>query len=84
MVNRKVLRGKIINNNLKHTLVVCISYFRKHKRYGKYIRKSKNMMIHILSKDRNKNFLLNDLIDIQEYKPFSKRKSWIFYKFVNK
>lgn len=66
----KVLKGKVVSTKMKDTVVVSIDSFKKHPKYGKYIKKQKKIMAH----DEGNTCKEGDIIEIIETKPISKNK----------
>ena len=71
--NKKILRGKVVSNKMKDTIVIEVSRFVKHSKYKKFIKKTKKHMAH----DKGNTKQIGDLVSIQEVRPISKRKSFI-------
>lgn len=66
----KTLQGVVVSTKMKDTVVVSIDSFKKHPKYGKYIKKQNKIMAHDagnLCKD-------GQVIEITETKPISKNK----------
>ena len=71
--NKKVLRGKVVSDKMKDTVVVEVSHFVKHPKYKKFMKKTKKHMAH----DKGNTKQIGDIVSIEEVRPMSKRKSFI-------
>jgi small subunit ribosomal protein S17 len=67
---RKV--GIVVSNKMEKTVVVEVSRLVKHKRYGRYQRKSARF----LADDRVHKAQPGDTVQIEETRPLSARKRW--------
>jgi small subunit ribosomal protein S17 len=68
--NGKVLRGKVVSSKMKDTIVVSIDSFKKHPKYGKFIKKQNKIMAH----DEGNKHKEGDMVEIIETRPISKNK----------
>ncbi len=68
----------VISNKMNKTIIVKINRLVKHKIYGKYIKKSTKFFVH----DEYNKCNVGDVIMIKEFRPISKKKSWILYKLL--
>ena len=75
---RKV--GIVVSNKMEKTVVVEVSRLVKHKRYGRYQRKSARF----LADDRVLNAQPGDTVQIEETRPLSARKRWRVTLIVSK
>ncbi len=66
----KVLKGIVISDKMDKTVVVEVTRFVEHKKYGKRIKRSKNYKAH----DENNIKKVGDVVEIEETKPISKDK----------
>ena len=71
--NGKVLTGKIVSTKMKDTVVISIDSFKKHPKYGKFIKKQKKIMAHDLGNKHKEG----EVVSIMETKPISKNKNFI-------
>lgn len=71
-----IKKGIVISNKMNKTIIVLISRLIKHKIYGKYIKKNSKIFVH----DEYNKCNLGDVVFIKEFRPLSKKKSWILYK----
>ena len=70
--NGKVLSGVVVSTKMKDTVVISIDSFKKHPKYGKYIKSQNKIMAH----DVGNTCKEGDKVDIIETRPISKRKSF--------
>lgn len=68
----KVLKGKIISAKMKDTVVISIDSFKKHPKYGKFIKKQMKIMAH----DAGNKHKEGEVVEIIETRPISKRKKF--------
>ncbi|ETB64033.1 TPA: 30S ribosomal protein S17 [Candidatus Nomurabacteria bacterium] len=66
----KVLKGVVVSNKMNKTVVVEVSRFVIHPKYGKRIKKTKKYKAH----DENNDSKMGDVVEIIETKPISKDK----------
>jgi len=69
----KILKGVVVSNKMKDTVVVLVERFVKHPRYGKYIQRRKRYKAH----DGGNTLEIGTKVSIQETKPISKEKRHI-------
>ncbi|HEY0220677.1 MAG TPA: 30S ribosomal protein S17 [Candidatus Paceibacterota bacterium] len=67
---KKVLTGTVVSNKMKDTIVVEVSRFVKHPKYGKYFSVSKNFK----ADDKGNTKSIGDKVTIEECSPISKDK----------
>ena len=72
-IQRKVLKGKVISVKMAKTVVVQVDRFIKHKRYGKYVKRSKNFKAH----DEKNEYKVGDTVLIESIRPISKDKHFL-------
>ena len=68
--NGKVLKGVVTSTKMKDTVVISIDSFKKHPKYGKYIKKQNKIMAH----DEGNTCKEGEIIEIIETRPISKNK----------
>lgn len=68
----KILKGKVISDKMDKTVVVLVSRFVEHKKYGKRIKKTKKYKAH----DENNTKKVGDNVEIVETRPISKDKKF--------
>lgn len=66
----KVLKGVVVSDKMDKTVVVEVTRFVEHKKYGKRIKKTKNYKAH----DADNAKKIGDVVEIEETKPMSKDK----------
>ena len=66
----KVLKGVVVSDKMDKTVVVEVTRFVEHKKYGKRIKKTKNYKAH----DADNAKKVGDVVEIEETKPMSKDK----------
>jgi small subunit ribosomal protein S17 len=69
---KKVLKGVVVSNKMDKTVVVKVTRFVEHAKYGKRIKRSKNYKAH----DENNEKNIGDIVEIQETRPISKDKTF--------
>lgn len=72
----KVLSGVVVSDKMKDTIVVSVTRFVKHPKYGKFIKSQKKYKAH----DVGNTFKIGDKVEIKETKPISKTKHFIALK----
>ena len=68
--NGKILKGVVTSTKMKDTVVISIDSFKKHPKYGKYIKKQNKIMAH----DEGNTCKEGEIIEIIETRPISKNK----------
>jgi len=66
----KILKGVVTSDKMDKTIVVLVTRFVEHKKYGKRIKKTKKYKVH----DENNSKKVGDIVKIEETKPMSKDK----------
>ena len=69
---KRVLTGTVVSDKGDKTVVVRVERRVKHPLYGKIIKRSKKYHAH----DEQNEYLLGDVVRIEETKPISKTKTW--------
>lgn len=64
------LKGVVVSDKGNKTVVVSVSRFVKHPKYGKYYKINKKFKAH----DENNTFKVGDKVSITETRPISKDK----------
>ena len=81
MTNKiRTLQGRIISNKMQKTAIVAIERLVKHSVYGKFIKRTTKLHIH----DENNKCNIGDIVEVREYRPISKTKSWMLVRILNK
>lgn len=68
--SNKILKGVVVSDKMDKTVVVKISRFIEHSKYGKRIKKTKKYKAH----DEENAKKIGDNVEIEETKPISKDK----------
>ena len=71
-ISRKILSGVVVSDKMDKTVVVKVSRFVKHKKYGKYYKVSKKYKAH----DPENKYKTGDKVSIVETRPISKEKKF--------
>ncbi len=66
----KILKGTVVSSKMKDTIVVSIDSFKKHPKYGKFIKKQNKIMAH----DEGNKCKEGETVMIIETRPISKNK----------
>jgi small subunit ribosomal protein S17 len=66
------MQGVVVSNKMDKSIVVNVERRTQHPLYKKFIRRSKKYVAH----DENNTCKEGDVVQIQECRPISKRKSW--------
>ncbi len=69
---KKILKGVVVSDKMDKTVVVLVSRFVEHKKYGKRIKKNKKYKAH----DENNTKKVGDKVEIEETRPISKDKKF--------
>ncbi len=67
-----VLKGVVVSDKMNKTVVVSVSNFIKHPKYGKYYKVSKKYKAH----DEDNTCKVGDNVEIVETRPISKDKKF--------
>ena len=70
---KKIFSGVIVSDKMKDTIVVLIETYKKHPKYGKFIKHKKKFKAH----DAGNTKKIGDKVDIVETKPISKDKKFM-------
>ncbi len=68
----KILKGVVTSDKMSKTVVVEVTRFVEHKKYGKRIKKTKKYKAH----DENNSKKVGDVVEIEETRPISKDKKF--------
>ncbi|MBI2065835.1 MAG: 30S ribosomal protein S17 [Candidatus Zambryskibacteria bacterium] len=66
----KVLSGIVVSNKMKDTIIVSVERYKKHSKYGKFIKRRKKFKAH----DAGNTAQIGDKVQIVETRPISKDK----------
>jgi small subunit ribosomal protein S17 len=75
---KQTFQGKVVSNKMQKTVVVDVSRFVKHPKYGKFYTINTRIKAH----DEKGEYQLNDVVEIESTKPISKGKSFVVTKKV--
>jgi len=67
---RKTMVGVVTSDKMKDTIVVKVSHFIKHPKYGKYVSRDKKFKVHDVGNTKK----IGDKVTIVECAPISKDK----------
>ena len=70
--NGNILKGVVTSDKMNKTVVVSVSRFVKHPKYGKYYKVSKKYKAH----DEENKYKIGDEVTIAETRPISKDKKF--------
>ncbi len=70
--SNKVMKGIVVSDKMDKTIVVKVTRFVEHTKYGKRIKKSKNYKAH----DEDNAKKIGDTVSIEETRPISKDKKF--------
>lgn len=70
---RRILEGKVVSDKMDKTVTVLVERRFMHPMYKKYVRQSSKYAAH----DENNLFKVGDVVQIQECRPISARKTWV-------
>ncbi len=68
----KKLSGKVVSDKMDKTVVVNVTRYVAHKKYGKYFKIDKHYKAH----DENNEYKTGDMVMIEECRPLSKDKNF--------
>jgi small subunit ribosomal protein S17 len=72
-VKRKTLRGTVMSNKMKDTIVVAVENYEQHPKYKKYLLRRKRFMVH----DPGNTKQVGELVTIEECRPLSRHKHFV-------
>jgi len=72
-VQRKRLTGRVTSDKMDKTIVVKVERLKRHRLYGKVLKRTKKYMAH----DEENTCRIGDLVRIVESRPLSRRKHWV-------
>ncbi len=72
----KTLKGVVVSDKMKDTVVVEVTRYFKHEKYQKFIKRHKNYKAH----DEGNTLKIGDTVTIRETKPISKTKHFVVVK----
>lgn len=77
-VQRKRLTGRVTSDKMDKTVVVEVERLKRHRLYGKVLKRTKKYMAH----DEENACRIGDLVRIVESRPLSRRKHWVVEEIV--
>ncbi len=66
----KILKGVVVSDKMKDTIVVAVQRYIKHAKYGKYLKRQKRYKAH----DAGNTKRMGEIVSIIETAPISKDK----------
>lgn len=72
MKNIKKLKGTVVSDKMRKTIVVDVVRFVKYPKYQKYVKRTKRYKAH----DEDNKYKTGDKVIIQETRPLSRDKKW--------
>ncbi|MBT7731410.1 MAG: 30S ribosomal protein S17 [Rhodospirillaceae bacterium] len=76
---KRIMQGVVVSDKMDKTVVVNVERRKQHPLYKKFIRLSKKYVAH----DEGNSCKTGDLVQIEECRPISKRKSWVVIETTN-
>jgi small subunit ribosomal protein S17 len=76
----KTLTGRVVSTKMQKTIAVLIQRYVPHPTYGKYQRRTTQLLAH----DENNESRAGDLVAIEECRPLSRHKSWRLVKVLQR
>jgi small subunit ribosomal protein S17 len=76
----KTLTGRVVSTKMQKTISVLIQRYVPHATYGKYQRRTTQLLAH----DENNESRTGDLVSIEECRPLSRHKSWRLVKVLER
>jgi small subunit ribosomal protein S17 len=76
----KTLTGKVVSAKMQKTISVLIQRYVPHATYGKYQRRTTQLLAH----DENNESRTGDLVSIEQCRPLSRHKSWRLVKVLER
>jgi len=70
---KKTLKGVVVSDKMNKTIVVKVSRYVKHPKYGKFLNINKKYKAH----DEENKYKVGDSVFIEETRPLSKDKKFI-------
>ena len=68
----RTLTGKVVSDKMDKTIVVKVTRFVEHSKYGKRVKKTKKYKAH----DEENAKKIGDVVEIEETRPISKDKKF--------
>ena len=77
---QRTLTGRVVSNKMQKTITVAVERLVKHAKYGKYVRRTTELLAH----DEHNESREGDLVDIAECRRLSSRKAWRLVRVVKR
>ena len=77
---RKTRVGKVVSDKMDKTIVVAVETSEKHKKYGKFVKKTYKLKAH----DEKNDCQIGDKVKVMETRPLSKDKRWRLVEILEK
>ena len=77
---RKERIGVVVSNKMDKSITVAVKRKVKHPIYGKFINKTKKLMVH----DEKNSCKIGDTVRISETRPLSKNKTWRLVEIIER
>tara|TARA_B100000686_G_C16442368_1_gene787637 strand:+ start:372 stop:632 length:261 start_codon:yes stop_codon:yes gene_type:complete len=74
--NPRKLRGTVVSNKMKDTVMVAVERFVQHPKYKKFFKSTKRYAAH----DEGNTAQVGDVVEIVETRPISKTKKFTLVK----
>lgn len=78
--NTRTLIGRVVSDKRAKTITVLVERRAKHELYGKIVARSNKYHAH----DEKGEYKQGDLVEIAESRPYSKTKSWVATRLIEK
>ena len=69
---KRIMQGVVVSDKMEKTVVVNVERKFPHSLYKKFIKRSKRYHVH----DKDNQFKMGDIVNIQECRPLSRTKRW--------
>jgi len=69
---KRIMQGVVVSDKMEKTIVVNVERKFPHPLYKKFIKRSKRYHVH----DKDNQFKMGDIVNVQECRPLSKSKRW--------
>ena len=74
---KQILSGVVVSTKMQKTVVVAVSRYVKHPKYGKYLRVEKRYKAHYDPPAGGQSLVVGDKVMIKETRPISRDKHFI-------
>lgn len=78
--SRKVREGLVVSNKMNKTVVIAVVERVKHKKYDKFVLRTKKLYAH----DEANDAQVGDRVRVMEIRPMSKLKRWRITEIVER